>query len=136
MVNKLKRSVCSGFRGLLRHLNAELTEQHGERFFRLGISFDTLDSYTGDSIRFSLTRAYAKELPYAWCVADLCEYAVQHELQEALPMLFEDPDHRPGELDKDEVAWEHAEKSRARYHRDVESGRWLDGKMKEIKPAW
>ena len=107
-----------------------------EGFLRLELTFDTLDSQTGDRIRFSLTRAYSSECPYSWCVADLCEYAMQHELQESLPALFEQPDHRPGELDRDDVGRRHAAKSLDRYRRDVESGRWVDGLMREMKPAW
>jgi hypothetical protein len=128
--------VGGAFRGLFRHLRAELREHRSEGFSRLELTFDTIDSQTGDRIRFSLTRAYSDECPFAWCVADLCEYAMQHEIQESLPALFEQPDHRPGELDRDEVAREHAARSLARYREDVATGRWRDGLMRERKPAW
>lgn len=126
----------SGFRGLLRYLNAQLEEDRTNSFLHLTLTFNTLDSYTNHRIRFSLTRVYANELPYAWCVADLCEYAMQHELQEAVPALFTEPDHRPGELDQTEVALDHAAKSRVRYENDIATGRWDGGKMRELKQVW
>jgi len=124
------------FRGLLRHLNAELLEHPAEGFVRLELVFDTLDSHTGEPIRFSLTRAYATDIPHGWCVADLCEYAMLHEVQEAVPALFREPDHRPGVLDRHEEAQVHAEKSRVRYQGDVASGRWRDESMGDLKPVW
>ena len=127
-----------GFRGLLKLINAELSSDTSDEVLRLTLTFDTLDTESGDPIRFSLTRAYDLELPYPWCVADLCEYAFQHELQEAVPALFEPPKHRPGALDRPEVAQNHARKSSHRYLIDRRTLRWDKEKQKlrEIKPSW
>ena len=128
----------TAFRGLFKHLNAELSSSSFEEGVRLTLTFDTLNSKSSERIRFSLTRAYLSSLPYSWCVADLCEYALQHELAESVPALFVAPDHRPGALDDDVVARDHAQKALERYHEDVAMERW-DGSrecMREQKPTW
>lgn len=127
-----------GFRGLLKLLNAELTSEKSESFTRLTLTFDTLDSHTGEAIRFSLTRAYEEHLPHPWCVADLCEYAMQHELAESVPALFVPPVHRPGLLDDDKVAQTHAVKATHRYVVDKQNLRWEPStqKLRELKSSW